>query len=65
MPVEAGPLPSLVGPTELNPAWPVRVFPVNLLQLAIDLVGGTLDKQHPEDELTELRYVHLAAQIVR
>jgi len=38
---------------------------MQLLALAVKLVGESLQKEHAEDEFLELRGVHLAAQYVR
>ena len=48
-----------------GPAGPLRcakVFIAELLAFAVELVGEPLQKQHAEDELLELRGVHLATQ---
>ena len=42
-----------------------KVLLAELLPLAVELIRKPLQKQHPEDELLELRGVHLAAQDVR
>ena len=66
LPVEAGPLTSVVGRLiRIHTAWLVRALLMDSLPLAIGPVGGPPDEQHSKDELIELGHVHLTAQNVR